>query len=195
MRYVLTLDDELIVGNKLYMDSKYDREGKKFTKIAKNQLDKIKDDHVLYISSHGVYSNVGGVFSATNQLSANGVTLSPQDLFDLLKAGGLNNVSCKLKVFACFSAGLSSPTGERPTDIQIDESFAGKLKGLLKGNGYEKVTVYGYMNETMFGNHEGGGGHKRAGKHPAPLAEAMEKNAKDRRVEFKPDDTREVRWT
>ncbi len=195
-RYVLTLSKDLRQGNKLFTDNKADFDGKKFVSISLKRVKDVVAGDTLYISSHGVWDTKKGVAVATNELQNEAGFETPEQLFEALRDNGLKNVGMKLKIFACFSGGMPTAAGAQPSDTNINGSFAGQLKSILREKGFGQIIVFGYFGETMFGNQSGLGGHKVGGIHPiaGPVAGNVQPRASDRRVIFNPDDSKDVIW-
>lgn len=174
--HVLVLSSDLKAGAEGYILTK---PGKKYQIITAAGLKKIKDDDILYVSAHGYHSKDGR--SALNEIKTTKQDMTPNEFYDYLLANKLPNVTMKMKIFACFSAGLTSSNKEIGK-LKLDKSFAGQVSALLHET-HNKITVYGYLEQLRFGP-VFGDGHKSAGTR---LDGTGEVRAKDKRYKFTPE--------
>lgn len=169
MHYVLVLSNDLRQGADLYISV----QKKRYTRITKTGLKNVKEGDILYVLAHGYHSIDGK--SALNEISTIKGDMNPDVFCTFLKDNGLENVRIKLKIFSCFSAGLTHTDED---NIKLNESFAGQVASLLRGT-HNRIIVYGYLDQTKFGGVNNG--HKSAGTR---LGDNTSFRAKDRRYEF-----------
>jgi len=180
MHHILVLSNDLREGVDNFVSTK-SLERKKYQRITAAGIPKIKEGDVLYISAHGYHSK--DEKSALNEIQTSRLgDMKPDEFHEFLIKSKLPNVLMKLKIFACFSAGLTLADGDT---INVNQSFAGQVASLLHKT-HDKITVYGYLDELKLGAVVNG--HKSGGTRLNDPAKAGFR-AKDRRYEFALDGT------
>jgi hypothetical protein len=172
MHHILVLNNDLRSGVQSYIDTKGP---KRYQKIAASGLSKIKEGDILYVSAHGYHSK--DEKSALNEIQTNKEDMKPDRFCEYLIQNKLPNVGMKLKIFACFSAGLTQSDSDT---LNINKSFAGQVASLLHKT-HNQITVYGYLEELKFGPVLDG--HKSGGTRLNDPKRALFR-AKDKRYEF-----------